>query len=117
MHMANMSKRPISSAKEFVKRGQEVWVKVLSTQTGPSTGTQPQRISMSMRDVDQATGGFTLKIFVVHSGSPVRCDAGLKVLSTQTGSSTGTQPQLIPCPCAMWNRPQMGFIFRGFSTL
>jgi len=57
VHLANMSKRPISSAKEFVKRGQEVWVKVLNTQTGPSSGTQPQRISLSMRDVDQATGG------------------------------------------------------------
>uniref|UniRef100_A0A7S3QLZ2 RNA helicase n=2 Tax=Dunaliella TaxID=3044 RepID=A0A7S3QLZ2_DUNTE len=56
VHLANMSKRPISSAKEFVKRGQEVWVKVLNTQTGPSSGTQPQRISLSMRDVDQATG-------------------------------------------------------------
>lgn len=36
------------SAKDVVKRGQEVWVKVISM-----TG---QRISLSMRDVDQSTG-------------------------------------------------------------
>lgn len=34
--------------KEVVKRGQEVWVKVIST--------SGQRLSLSMRDVDQATG-------------------------------------------------------------
>eukprot|EP00955_Chlamydomonas_euryale_P009682 103502-Chlamydomonas_euryale.AAC.1 len=28
VHVSNISKRPISSAKEAVKRGQEVWVKV-----------------------------------------------------------------------------------------
>ncbi len=61
MHVANMSKRPISSAKEFVKRGQDVWVKVLSTQTsagasGMAGGLGAQRITLSMRDVDQATG-------------------------------------------------------------
>lgn len=55
MHVANMSKRPVSSAKDFVKRGQEVWIKVLSTQTG-GAGPGAQRMSMSMRDVDQATG-------------------------------------------------------------
>ncbi len=36
------------SAKDVVKRGQEVWVKVI-TLTG-------QRMGLSMRDVDQATG-------------------------------------------------------------
>jgi ATP-dependent RNA helicase DHX8/PRP22 len=34
--------------KDVVKRGQDVWVKVIST--------SGQRLSLSMRDVDQATG-------------------------------------------------------------
>ena len=40
-----MSKTRVSSAKDVVKRGQEVWVKVISM--------QGQKISLSMRDVDQ----------------------------------------------------------------
>ena len=38
----------VGSARDAVKRGQQVWVKVLSI-----TG---QRLSLSMRDVDQDTG-------------------------------------------------------------
>ena len=38
----------VGSARDAVKRGQQVWVKVLSI-----TG---QRLSLSMRDVDQETG-------------------------------------------------------------
>ena len=45
MHVQNMSKTRVSSAKDVVKRGQEVWVKVISM--------QGQKISLSMRDVDQ----------------------------------------------------------------
>ncbi|KAK9814683.1 hypothetical protein WJX72_009734 [[Myrmecia] bisecta] len=48
VHLANMSKTRVGSAKEVVKRGQEVWVKVISL--------LGQRISLSMRDVDQANG-------------------------------------------------------------
>lgn len=48
VHVSNMSARRVTSAKELVKRGEEVWVKVIST-----TG---QRMSLSMRDVDQASG-------------------------------------------------------------
>jgi ATP-dependent RNA helicase DHX8/PRP22 len=60
VHVANMSKRPINSAKDFVKRGQDVWVKVLNLATGTGTGPAAQRVSLSMRDVDQATGVCTL---------------------------------------------------------
>jgi predicted RNA-binding protein with RPS1 domain len=56
-----MSKRPINSAKDFVKRGQDVWVKVLNLATGAGTGPAAQRVSLSMRDVDQATGGYPEK--------------------------------------------------------
>ena len=45
MHVSNMSKTRASSAKDLVKRGQEVWVKVISL--------LGQKISLSMRDVDQ----------------------------------------------------------------
>ncbi|KAK9907427.1 hypothetical protein WJX75_003407 [Coccomyxa subellipsoidea] len=48
VHLSNISKTKAGSAKDVVKRGQEVWVKVISM-----TG---QRISLSMRDVDQSTG-------------------------------------------------------------
>ena len=45
VHVQNMSKTRVGSAKDVVKRGQEVWVKVISM--------QGQKISLSMRDVDQ----------------------------------------------------------------
>jgi len=38
----------VASARDMVKRGQDVWVKVIST--------AGQKTSLSMRDVDQATG-------------------------------------------------------------
>ena len=47
VHVQNMSKTRVGSAKDVVKRGQEVWVKVISM--------QGQKISLSMRDVDQAS--------------------------------------------------------------
>ena len=47
MHVQNMSKTRVGSAKDVVKRGQEVWVKVISM--------QGQKISLSMRDVDQVS--------------------------------------------------------------
>lgn len=40
--------RRVGNVKDVVKRGQDVWVKVIST--------SGQRLSLSMRDVDQATG-------------------------------------------------------------
>ena len=46
MHISNMSKTRANSAKDLVKRGQQVWVKVISL--------LGQKISLSMRDVDQA---------------------------------------------------------------
>ncbi|KAK9837133.1 hypothetical protein WJX81_005309 [Elliptochloris bilobata] len=48
VHLANMAKTRVASARDVVKRGQDVWVKVIST--------AGQKISLSMRDVDQATG-------------------------------------------------------------
>ena len=47
MHISNMSKTRANSAKDLVKRGQQVWVKVISLQGA--------KISLSMRDVDQAS--------------------------------------------------------------
>ena len=47
VHVQNMSKTRVGSAKDVVKRGQEVWVKVISM--------QGQKISLSMRDVDQVS--------------------------------------------------------------
>jgi ATP-dependent RNA helicase DHX8/PRP22 len=48
VHLTNISKQARGSAKDLVKRGQEVWVKVVSQAGG--------KLSLSMRDVDQATG-------------------------------------------------------------
>lgn len=45
MHVSNMSKTRANSAKDLVKRSQQVWVKVISL--------LGQKISLSMRDVDQ----------------------------------------------------------------
>ncbi|KAL5730344.1 RNA helicase [Ranunculus cassubicifolius] len=48
VHVSQMASRRIPNAKDVVKRGQEVFVKVISM-----TG---QKMSLSMRDVDQNTG-------------------------------------------------------------
>ena len=48
VHASAVSKARVPSVKEAVRRGQDVWVKVVS-----ATGS---RLSLSMRDVDQATG-------------------------------------------------------------
>jgi predicted RNA-binding protein with RPS1 domain len=51
VHVSEISKTRPGSAKDVLKRGQEVWVKVLRiTATGGK-----QQVSLSMRDVDQVT--------------------------------------------------------------
>lgn len=54
VHVSQMASRRIPNAKDVVKRGQEVFVKVISM-----TG---QKMSLSMRDVDQNTGKDLLPI-------------------------------------------------------
>lgn len=65
-----------------MKRGQDVWVKVLSV--------SDKRISLSMRDVDQATGqdllpGARMPVDGVNPAGPAGCDpaaaGGLRGLS------------------------------------
>ncbi|DBA76854.1 TPA: hypothetical protein ACH3X2_008868 [Trebouxia sp. C0005] len=48
VHITNLSKTRVSSAKEVVTKGQEVWVKVVSVNAS--------KVSLSMRDVDQKSG-------------------------------------------------------------
>ncbi|CAO2841533.1 unnamed protein product [Amaranthus hypochondriacus] len=48
VHVSQMASRRIANPNEFVKRGQEVYVKVISI--------SGQKLSLSMRDVDQDTG-------------------------------------------------------------
>uniref|UniRef100_A0A0C9RQC4 RNA helicase n=1 Tax=Wollemia nobilis TaxID=56998 RepID=A0A0C9RQC4_9CONI len=48
VHVSQMASRRVVNAKEVVKRDQEVWVKVVSV--------SGQKMSLSMRDVDQNTG-------------------------------------------------------------
>lgn len=48
VHVTNLSKTKVNSAKDVVKRGEEVWIKVLSL--------SGQRNAFSIRDVDQKTG-------------------------------------------------------------
>ncbi|XP_047325773.1 probable pre-mRNA-splicing factor ATP-dependent RNA helicase DEAH5 [Impatiens glandulifera] len=48
VHVSQIATRRISNAKDFVKRDQEVFVKVISV--------SGQKLSLSMRDVDQDTG-------------------------------------------------------------
>ncbi|KAF6142013.1 hypothetical protein GIB67_037981 [Kingdonia uniflora] len=48
VHVSQIANRRVSSAKDFVKRDQEVYVKVISV--------LDQKMSLSMRDVDQDTG-------------------------------------------------------------
>ncbi|CAL5229034.1 g12281 [Coccomyxa viridis] len=48
VHTSNISKQRPAAAKDVVKRGQEVWVKVVAI--------SGERLTLSMRDVDQFTG-------------------------------------------------------------
>ncbi|KAI3908097.1 hypothetical protein MKW92_049617 [Papaver armeniacum] len=48
VHVSQMATRRVANAKEFVQRGQSVYVKVISL--------SGQKMSLSMRDVDQDTG-------------------------------------------------------------
>lgn len=48
VHKSNIAARMLTSASDAVKRGQEVWVKVISI--------SGDRLSLSIRDVDQTTG-------------------------------------------------------------
>ncbi|RZC75992.1 hypothetical protein C5167_001764 [Papaver somniferum] len=48
VHVSQMATRRVANAKEFVQRGQSVFVKVISL--------SGQKMSLSMRDVDQDTG-------------------------------------------------------------
>ena len=50
--------RRVASARDVVKRGQDVWVKVIST--------AGQKISLSMRDVDQVAFYFVVVVSIVH---------------------------------------------------
>mmetsp|Transcript_33661 Transcript_33661/g.95228 ORF Transcript_33661/g.95228 Transcript_33661/m.95228 type:complete len:1172 (-) Transcript_33661:83-3598(-) len=68
VHLSNMAASRPSSAKEVVQRGQEVWVKVIST--------AGQRLSLSMRDVDQKTGEDLVPINTSLAHNPSRPDGG-----------------------------------------
>lgn len=48
MNAGDIAKTRVDNPKDFLKRDQEVWVKVISLAGG--------RIRLSMRDVDQKTG-------------------------------------------------------------
>ncbi|PNW79554.1 hypothetical protein CHLRE_08g358563v5 [Chlamydomonas reinhardtii] len=54
VHIANICKKPIQSPTDVVKRGDEVWVKVIGMGSVGANGKA--RLSFSMRDVDQASG-------------------------------------------------------------
>lgn len=55
VHVSNLSNRRVNDVTEVCKRGDEVWVKVLSIQP-PPPGQARARIDLSLRDVDQSTG-------------------------------------------------------------
>jgi len=48
VHVSNMSRQRVNNAKEFVKKGQKVWVKVTSINAG--------KVALSMKEADQETG-------------------------------------------------------------
>jgi len=57
VHVSEINKTRSNSAKELLKRGQDVWVKVLRI----STAGGKQQLSLSMRDVDQVGCCFLLR--------------------------------------------------------
>ncbi|MEW5307724.1 MAG: hypothetical protein WDW36_010101 [Sanguina aurantia] len=84
VHVTNLSKRPVSSAKDVVSKGQDVWVKVLSAAApgggGGGGGGQKaaaQRLTLSIRDVDQDTGKDLLSVSAMLAGSSNAAAPGL----------------------------------------
>lgn len=84
----------VSSAKEVVAKGQEVWVKVVSVNAS--------KVSLSMRDVDQQTGQDLLPPQAANpssSSNPAPAGAqGLRGLSgiTVKDDDNGTMPRRRP---------------------
>ena len=66
VHLSNITRARAGSAKDVVTKGQECWVKVISV--------SGQKLGMSMRDVDQATGEDLLqsagKLLAAGAGGP-----------------------------------------------
>lgn len=80
MHVSNITSARLNSAKEAVQRGQEVWVKVVSTSGG--------KLGLSIRDVDQATGRDLLDLEKIRAaqgtagaGGPAVPQSGLSGIS------------------------------------
>ena len=82
----------VSSAKEVVAKGQEVWVKVVSVNAS--------KVSLSMRDVDQQTGQDLLPPQAANpsSSNPAPAAQGLRGLSgiTVKDDDNGNMPRRRP---------------------
>jgi ATP-dependent RNA helicase DHX8/PRP22 len=92
-HVSSMSKARVGNAKEVVKRGDAVWVKVVSRTAG--------KLSLSMRDVDQSTGRDLLPASSAVSnplaggreaGSSLRGLSGITPTAADLDPGTGRRP-------------------------
>lgn len=80
VHVSQMASRRITNAKDFVKRDQDVYVKVISV--------SGQKLSFSMRDVDQDTGKDLLPLKKSSEDDSLRANpASANGPATRTGIS------------------------------
>ncbi|GAB2291838.1 hypothetical protein Dimus_026089 [Dionaea muscipula] len=80
VHVSQMANRRVANAKDVVKRDQEVYVKVISI--------SGQKLSLSMRDVDQDTGKDLLPLKKSTEEDPFRANpSGSNGRSTRVGLS------------------------------
>ncbi len=102
VHLTNIAKQARGSAKDLVKRGQDVWVKVVSTAGG--------KLSLSMRDVDQATGQDLLPVNTerTEGGEVPNSIKGLSGARARPRGSRGAQAPLcrrtLPGPACLQQR-------------
>jgi S1 RNA binding domain len=90
VHVSEISKTRPGSAKDVLKRGQEVWVKVLRI---TSTGGK-QQVSLSMRDVDQVRTVACLHLLMRYSSEFVSGVGLLVQLHSYAADSCTTAPQV-----------------------
>eukprot|EP00892_Ulva_mutabilis_P005757 jgi/Ulvmu1/3553/UM166_0007.1 len=89
IHVSNLSNRRVNEVSEICKRGDEVWVKVLSIQP-PQPGQPRARIDLSLRDVDQSTGQDLLP---VNDAATHPIGTGLRGLSGVTPVGQAAKPR------------------------
>lgn len=97
MHVSNISSARLNSARDAVERGQDVWVKVISAQGG--------KLSLSIRDVDQATGRDLLDLDKIREKQGTAAAGGAPQSALQGISGIKANPKDFEETTKRWGGP------------